>query len=126
MKLPAGTKIPNIDSSKHLHKLQQNLYGLKDDQVTWYEHMKSGLHEQRFQQSKIGPCLFVKDQVLLVLYIDGAAFFSPSAIAINKEVKSLEQSFNLMEEGEIQKYLDAHFIKHQDGRIRAVTAEDYQ
>ena len=26
-------------------KLQQNLYGLKDGQVTWHEHIKSGLKE---------------------------------------------------------------------------------
>ena len=38
MKLPAGTTISNVDLSKHLLKLQQNLHGLKDghDRILTY------------------------------------------------------------------------------------------
>ena len=43
MQLPTGTTIPTINTSKHLQKLEQNLYGLKDSQLTWREHIKSGL-----------------------------------------------------------------------------------
>ena len=31
--------------NKHLLKLQQNLYGLKDTQVTWHKHIKASLKE---------------------------------------------------------------------------------
>ena len=43
MQLPAGTTIQGVDPNKHLLKLQKNLYGLKDGQVTWHEHIKTGL-----------------------------------------------------------------------------------
>ena len=76
MKLPIGTTLPNLDLAKHLLELEQNLYGLKDGQVTWHEHIKLGLHECGFEQSSINPCLFIIGQVLLVLYINNAAFFS--------------------------------------------------
>ena len=68
MTLPKGTTIPNVDPSKHLLQLQQNLYGLKDGQVTWHEHIKKGLQECGFVPSKVDPCLFIKGSVLLVVY----------------------------------------------------------
>ena len=34
IQLPAGTTIKEVDPNKHLLKLQKNLYGLKDGQVT--------------------------------------------------------------------------------------------
>ena len=110
-----GTTILNVDQSKHLLQLRQNLYGLKDGQVTWHEHIKKGLQERGFVPSKVDPCLFIKGLVLLVLYTDDAAFFSPSAQAIDNEIASLNKAFNLTDEGELQDYLGTHFIHHTDG-----------
>ena len=90
MQLPAGTMIHGMDPNKHLLKLQKNLYGLKDGQVTWHEHIKTGLLSRGFRQSKVDPCLFIKGTVLLVLYIDDAALFSPNSAAINREIMSLK------------------------------------
>ena len=117
MTLPKGTTIPNVDPSKHLLQLQQNLYGLKDGQVTWHERIKKGLREHGFVPSKVDPCLFIKGSVLLVLYTDNATFFSPSAQAIDDEITSLKKAFNLTDEGELQDYLGTRFIHHTDGRM---------
>ena len=43
MQLPAGMTIQGVDRNKHLLILQKKLYGLKDRQVTWHEHIKMGL-----------------------------------------------------------------------------------
>ena len=109
MQLPTGTTIPNINPSKHLLKLQQNLYSLKDSKVTWHEHIKSGLKAQHFQQSKVDPCLFIKGQVLLVLYVDDAAFFSPSVTVLDAEIKSLQTAFELTDDSKLQDYLGTCF-----------------
>ena len=115
--LSAGTTIQGVDPNKHLLKLRKNLYGLKDSQVTWHEHIKAGLLSQGFRQSKVDPCLFIKGTVLLVLYIDDAALFSPNSMAINHEIMSLKQSFELTDEGELQDYLGTWLTKHPDGQI---------
>ena len=117
MTLPKATTIQNVDPAKHLLKLQQNLYGLKDGQVTWHEHIKKGLKERGFTPSKVYPCLFIKGSVLLVLYMDDAAFFSPSAQSIDDEITSLKKAFDLTDEGELQDYLGTRFIRHTDGRV---------
>ena len=48
VQLPAGATIKEVDPNKHLLKLQKNLYGLKDGQVTWHELIKAGLLSQGF------------------------------------------------------------------------------
>ena len=105
LQLPKGTTIPGANSTKHLLKVQQNLYGLKDGQVTWHEHIKAGLKEQGFHQSTVDPCLFIKGKVLLVLNIDNAAFFSPNAKDITAEIVSLQKSSDMTYEGKLQDYL---------------------
>ena len=67
--------------------------------------------------SKVDPCLFIKGSVLLVLYTDDAAFFSPNAQAIDDEIASLKKAFDLTDEGELQDYLGTRFIRHTDGRV---------
>ena len=112
MQLPAGTTIQGVESNKHLLKLRKNLYGLKDGQVSWHEHIKTGLLSRGFQQSKDDPCLFIKGTVLLVLYIGDATLFSPNSMAINREIMSLKQSFELTDEGDLQDYLGTQLTKN--------------
>ena len=54
---------------------------------------------------------------MLVLYTDDAAFFSPSAQAIDDEIASLKKAFDLTDEGELQDYLGTRFIRHTNGRM---------
>ena len=82
MTLPKGTTIPNVDPSKNLLQLQQNLYGLKDRQVTWHEHIKNVLQERGFVLSKVEPCLFIKVLVLLVLILT----MPPSSLKVPKQL----------------------------------------
>ena len=86
-------------------------------QVTWHEHIKAELKSHHFKQSSIDPCLFIEHHVLLVLYIDDAAFFSPSAHDIDNKIRSLKQAFNLTDEGKLKDYLGICFIHHSDGWI---------
>ena len=117
MQLPAGTTIKEVDPNKHILKLQKNLYGLKDSQVTWHEHIKAGLLSRGFQQSKADPCSFIKGTILLLLYVDIATLFSLNSAAINGEITSLKQSFEVTDEGELQDYLGTCLTKYPDGQI---------
>ena len=117
MQLPASTTIKDVDLNKHLLNLQKNLYGLKDGQVTWHKHIKARLLSLGFQQSKVAPCLFIKGTVLLVLYVDDTTLFYPNSVAINCEITSLKQSFELTNEGELQGYLGTQLTTYPDSRI---------
>ena len=49
--------------------------------------------------------------------MDDTTLFSLNSVAINREITSLKQSFELTDEGELQDYLGTHLRKYPDGRI---------
>lgn len=114
MRLPKGTSIPKL-KGHHLLKLKKNVYGLKDAGLTWHEHIKEGLITRGFKQSQVDPCLFVKGQTLLTLYVDDAALFGPDGEAIDSTIKSLQQSFDLTDEGNLKDYLGVRITRNPDG-----------
>ena len=117
MHLPAKGKIPGATPGKHVLKLRKNLYGLKDAGRTWNEHIVKGLIARDFIQSKVDPCLFIKGKVILVLYVDDAAIFSPDKSAIDSVIASLKEDFVLTDEGELKDYIGVHIEHLSDGQI---------
>jgi hypothetical protein len=63
-----------------LVKLRKNLYGLREAGRKWYDHIKSHLIKQGYQQLTTDPCVFFKRSQtsfsILGLYVDDIFFFS--------------------------------------------------
>ena len=95
----------------------KNLYGLKDVGRTWNHHLRSGLLQQGWKQSHIDECLFVKQGILLILYVDDACIISPSKTLTHHEIKSLQNSYDLTDDGELQDCLGNRFDFHADGSV---------
>ena len=93
-KVPSGFSIPDLpafsDRFLNVYKLLKNLYGLKDAGKTWFDFLKKGLFEQGWKQSEIDSCLFTKDGILLVVYVDDAILISPHKTLTDIEIKSLQ------------------------------------
>lgn len=62
-------------------------------------------------------CLYTKSGIILIVYVDDAILISPSQSLIAKEIKSLQDSFKLTDEGPLQDYLGTRFTKQPDGSI---------
>jgi histone deacetylase 1/2 len=120
MSVPKGASIEGLDPTKHLLKLKRNLYGLRDAGLTWFDCIRAGLIKRGFQQSTVDPCLFTKDSVVLILYVDDAALLSPYESAINKVIASLQQEFTLTDEGDLKDYLGVRISKHADGSVEMI------
>jgi len=67
------------DSGDYVLKLKKSLYGLKQAPKTFFDHLRTGLIERGFQQSAVDPCLFMKDAMLCVVYVDDTIFAGPDA-----------------------------------------------
>ena len=120
-KVPSGFSIPNLpmfsDRFLNVYKLLKNLYGLKYAGKTWLDFLKKGLLERGWKQSEIDSCLFTKDGILLVVYVDDAILISPHKTLIDIEIKSLREGYNLTDDGELKDYLRTRFTKLPDGSI---------
>ena len=111
--VPHDFKIPDLplfsDRFTKAYKLIKNLYGLKDAGRTWNLYIKAGLLTRGWKQSEIDECLYTKDKMLLVLYVDDACIISPSEPHILSEIQSLKKDFDLTDEGLLQDYLGTRF-----------------
>ena len=52
-------------------------HGLQDARRTRHLHLKQGLLDRGFKRSQLDPCVFVKDQLILVIYVDDMIAFCP-------------------------------------------------
>ena len=120
-KVPTGFNIsdlPNFtDRFTNVYKLLKNLYGLKDAGKTWNDHLHKGLTARGWTPSTVDPCLYTKQGIMLVVYVDDACLLSPHKGLIQSEIASLKLEFQLTDEGELRDYLGTRFTKNTDGSL---------
>ena len=113
---PAGV-ILNRSKGDMVLKLIRNVYGLKDAGKTWNDFLKKGLIHRGWIQSNIDGCLFTKNVMLLILYVNDACFISPYKHKVDAEIKSLQQDYDLTDNGDLKDYLGTRFERHKDGSV---------
>ena len=121
MELPEGM-IPLGDKSNcrlYILKLNKSLYGLNQASHNWYENIKQSLLDQYFTPSNIDPCIFMKDGMLLLIYVDYWIILSDSEAHIDVVIHSLKTGKErdiLIEEGSIDILLGIGISKLDENR----------
>ena len=108
---------PKSGSDKVLH-LRKSLYGLCQAPRTFFEKLKEGLEEQGWTQSQIDPCLFMKEGMMCVVYVDDTIFASSNIDDLEQEISSFSilataqhHKFTLQNEGEVCDFLGINITK---------------
>ncbi len=119
MKLPYGF---HVDApGEWLLKLEKNVYGLKDAGKTWHEFLKEGLIARGFKQGEVDPCVFYKEDLILMIYVDDVICFSPKAELIDEFVASMQrpepQQYVLEDLGDVTSYLGLNVTHDKAGTI---------
>jgi len=93
-------------------KLFKSLYGLKQSPRTFYQHLSKSLQNRGWTVSEIDPCLFMKNNMICVIYVDDTIFAGPNQTMIDQEVQKLgikhsneEQPLEFRDEGELSAFL---------------------
>ena len=100
-------------------RLNKSIYGLSVAPKLWYEHLFAALKKDGFVPSKYDPCLLLKADMMLVIYVDDVGI----AAKYQKDVDSLvqrlmDQGFKLTREGTFSEFLGIKFDKNlQDNSI---------
>lgn len=101
-----------------VEKLIQNVYGLVDASYTWHLHLKKGLLELNFKQSKIDPCLFYKDKMMFLLHVDDAICLSPRKDDADKLIKQLaDKGYVLADDGPLSMYLGMQIKRESKDKV---------
>jgi hypothetical protein len=143
MRLPQGWHIDHTGSfvqhpdstyndKTHYIKLQRNLYGCKQAARNWFKHLTQGLLREGFKQSAVDPCLFLRNDCLLIVYTDNCINFSRRYQIIDALIRNLSQTFLLEDQGSVHDYLGIRIVKDpanksismtQPGLIESVLAD---
>jgi hypothetical protein len=98
---------PKSGTNKVL-RLLKSLYGLRQAPRTFFEKLREGLLERGYTQSQIDPCLFMKQGIICVCYVDDTIFAGADSLVLEAEIQSLgvhekeqRHTFALRNEGEV-------------------------
>ena len=118
MELPFGF---DVDGAKgYVLHLQKSLYGLKNSGRNWFQMLAKGLADREFVASQVDPCIFYREDAIILVYVDDCIIFSKSNKINDSIVASLQngvENFNLTDEGDVSRYLGVDILHHPDGRM---------
>ena len=104
--------------SPRVLKLLKSLYGLKQAPRTFFEKLRNGLLERGYTQSTVDPCLFIKNGLMCVVYVDDTIFAGADPKVLEAEIASLgvtaaaqRHKFQLRHEGEVEAFLGIQIQK---------------
>ena len=105
------------DNDQYVLKLKKSLYGLKQAPRLWFKTLEKSLHNRGFTSSKNDPCLFLKKDLVALVYVDDGLFFGKTDKLIDKMILSLKRDFDLNVAGTVEAFLGVEVLEHKKGRI---------
>ena len=119
--VPTHFNIPAIslytDRFTKVYEIIKNLHGLKDAGRICNHHLRDSLVKCGWKQHLVNECLYIKQGLLLILYVDDACIISSSKYKIQIEIASLQEDDDLTDDGELQVYIRTRFDRHLDGSV---------
>ncbi|KAL7478579.1 hypothetical protein ACHAW6_004335 [Cyclotella cf. meneghiniana] len=92
MELPQGIEIQNGNSKDHVLQLISNLYGQKQAGRVWNGYLVNKLIDCRFQPSLIDECVFYKDDVIFIVYVDDGIFIGQDNSKITRLIQQMQNA----------------------------------
>ena len=71
-------------------QLKKNLYGLKDAGLTWWEMISKGLLDLGFEQTETYQCVFKKENVIILIYVDDCIINSRTKEGLNETIAAIK------------------------------------
>jgi hypothetical protein len=116
LELPPGYGVPNEDK---VYKVGKSLYGDVRAARLWYNHLSSALvSKMGFVRSSIDSCLYLRDGLVFVFYVDDGIIISADGSAIHRFIEELREcKFDLGIEADYAGYLGVDIIAQPDGTL---------
>lgn len=89
------------NSDVYVLLISKNLYGLCQAGNNWFDKLHGSLLSCGFCQSSIDPCLFIRKDIILIIYVDNCLFVAKGDASLESFVASLQSEFNLICTGEV-------------------------
>ena len=67
--------------------------------------LSDSLEERGFKKSAIDPCLFTREDCIIVTYVDDCLIFYKKKEILIELIESLKDDFKLIDEGDLESFL---------------------
>ena len=74
---------------RYVMKLNKSIYGLCQSSSNWFQHLTKGLKARDFFPSQIDPCVYYKDNCIVLVYVDGCIVYFKDKSVIDGLIWSL-------------------------------------
>jgi len=81
----------------------------------WNQHLHKGLTELGYRQSKIDPCLYYRNGLIMIIYRDDCIMVSDNSSTLENAIMEMSKKFEITDEGEIDEYLGVKVQHNDDG-----------
>ena len=117
MELPQGIETRYGNSRDHVLQLVSNLYGQKQAGRVWNGYMVDKLvNDCEFQPSLIDECVFYKDDVIFIVYVDDGIFIGKDDNKISQILRQMQNSgLEIEDQGHPADYVGVNIKKSHDG-----------
>ena len=114
MKVPAGF---TYGANKVL-QLEANLYGSKQAGHIWNKLLDCNLKEMGYKQSTVDQCMYLKEDSIILVYVDDMLILSKEANLYEKLLEELKvRKFEVSDEGNLEEYLGVEFRRVEGNKI---------
>ena len=96
-------------------KVKKALYGLKQSPRIWNDHIVKLLEKRGFTQSRVDGCLFLKDDLYVLVYVDDILISTDNIEKYHDFLFALKSSLNIHELGEVRRFLGIEILKKNNG-----------
>ena len=102
-------------------ELQRSVYGLKQNPLNLYRHLRQGLESRGLTNSDHYDCRFNNGEVIILFWVDDCIFYSKDMKKIQKTIKSLKDEFLLEKETDMAGLLGLDMKHSKDGKTITLT-----
>ena len=116
MELPQGIETTEGNSKDHVLKLLKNIYGQKQAGRVWNEYLVDKLNSIGFKQSLIDDCVFYRDDIIFMVYVDDGIFIGSSDSQLKNAIRELQDlNLKIEDQGHPADYVGVNISKLRDG-----------
>ncbi len=112
MELPQGIQTANRNSKDHVLKLEKNIYGQKQAGCVWNSFLVEKLLSIGFTPSLIDDCVFFRDDIIFMVYLDDGIFLGNDDSKLQDAIKDIQDlGHNIEDQGHPVDYVGVNIKK---------------
>ena len=117
MELLKGFKV-GPESGRCVLKLQKNLYGLNQACHNCFRKLSRALGKLSINPRKVDPCVFIRDDIIVLVYVDHCLVFSQDKDKTKQLIDKLKnkEKLDLTDEGDVYKYLGVDIEQNKEDK----------